>query len=385
MKRIIPVLLALVLVLPPGAGAQQNTLEEFFDSLNLDTRDDGGWYTLMDQQGNVLMRTARHIHVGDTWIGRDNVKWEVYAVAGDNAYARSVHREQGQSLPGIIRAVLAPLFRKAVPVQEEEKVEKRIGVYNTHGAEAYVPSDGTDSDPQGGGVLDVADSLARALEEKGVETVKSEETHVPHDAGAYKRSRNTVEEMVGEGVDAVVDVHRDAVPAEEYIADGMVQIQLVVGRQNQNQAANQEFAEKLKAVADEKYPGLVKGIFAAKGNYNQDMMPTSILIEVGTHENEKEAAQESVAKFADVLAITLYGSAEAAESPARPASSSGTVWRTILWLLAIVVVGGGIFLYISAGSWPEMKRKLQGFVRGEFGDLLKGRVGRRTGDDDRLK
>ena len=43
MKRIIPVLLALVLVLPPGAGAQQNTLEEFFDSLNLDTRDDGGW------------------------------------------------------------------------------------------------------------------------------------------------------------------------------------------------------------------------------------------------------------------------------------------------------------------------------------------------------
>ena len=71
----------------------------------------------------------------------------------------------------------------------------------------------------------------------------------------------------------------------------MVQIQLVVGRQNQNQAANQEFAEKLKAVADEKYPGLVKGIFAAKGNYNQDMMPTSILIEVSTHENEKEAAQ----------------------------------------------------------------------------------------------
>ncbi|MGI6366432.1 MAG: stage II sporulation protein P [Bacillota bacterium] len=387
MKRIGIILLALALVLPlsPVRG-QGNPTEEFFDLLHLDTRDDGGVYTLRDQGGNVLMRTARHIHVGDTWIGMDNRRWEVYEVEGDDALARPVSRDRGQSILDKVRIAAAILLPRPLLVQEEENVNKKIGVYNTHGAESYVPNDGTDSIPEGGGIIDVAESLAKALEDNGVEVVESKETHVPHDAGAYKRSRETVEEIMGEGVDAVVDVHRDAIPAEEYqTEDGTVQIQLVVGRQNQNQAANQAFAEELKAVADEKYPGLVKGIFSAKGNYNQDMSPASILIEVGTHQTDKEAAEESAAKFADVLATLLYGRAEAAQDPAAQPRGQGrgrTVLSTILWLLAIVIIGGGVFLYISAGSWPEMKRKLQGFAKGEFGDLFKARVRNRGGGDE---
>lgn len=390
MKHFLVIVLAFVLVLPLGlARAEEDSLsEEFFDLLNLDTRDDGGVYTLMDQEGSVLMRTGRHIHSGDTWIGMDNRKWEVYEIDGDNAYARSVSTGKDQSLLDLIQAAITTLFPGTSPAQEEENVERKIGVYNTHGAEAYVPDDGTDSVPEGGGIINVAESLTESLRENGVDVIQSKETHVPHDAGAYKRSRETVGEMMGEGVDAVVDVHRDAVAAEEYEANGMVQVQLVVGRQNQNQATNQQFAEELKAIADEKYPGLVKGIFSAKGNYNQDMSPTSILVEVGTHETEKDGAQEAAAKFADVLSIALYGTAEAAESPTKQPQSAarggGNVLRTILWLLAIVIVGGGIFLYVSAGSWPEMKRKLQGFTKGEFGDLFKARVKNR-GDDDELK
>jgi len=386
MKRwfLIPLVLALVLSLGPAQAEEDNPVEEFFDHLNLDTRDDGGVYTLMDQDGNVLMRTGRHIHVGDTWIGMDNRKWEVSHVEGDNAYAGLVGRKSSQTLLSQFWRFVAPLNSGARQVQQKDDVKRRIGVYNTHGAEAYVPDDGTDSVTEGGGIIDVADSLRGSLEKNGVEVVQSKNTHVPHDAGAYKRSRETVEEMVGEGVDAVIDVHRDAVPAEEYIADGMVQIQLVVGRQNQNQAANQEFAEDLKAAADEKYPGLVKGIFSAKGNYNQDMSPTSMLIEVGTHETDKDSAEESVAKFADVLSTSLYGTDNLAQQePTKQETTSGsTVWRTILWLLAIVVLGGGIFLYISAGSWPEMKRKLKGFTRGEFGDLFKFSLKNRGGDDE---
>lgn len=385
MKRIGIILLALALMLPLNpARAQGDLAEEFFELINLDTRDDGGFYTLRDQEGNVLMRTARHIHVGDSWIGMDNRRWEVYEVEGDDALARPISRERGQSILGKIRTAVAILFPGSQPVQEEGNVNKKIGVYNTHGAESYVPNDGTDSIPEGGGIIDVAQSLAKALEENGVKVVDSKETHVPHDPGAYKRSRETVEEIMGEGVDAVVDVHRDAIPAEEYqTEDGTVQIQLVVGRQNQNQAANQAFAEELKAVADEKYPGLIKGIFSAKGNYNQDMSPHSILIEVGTHETNKEAAEESATKFADVLTTLLYGRAEAAQDPvSQPRGQNRTVLSTILWLLAIVIIGGGAYLYISAGSWPEMKRKLQGFVKGEFGDLFKARVRNRGGGDE---
>lgn len=382
MKRILLLVLVLALAVPLGpTWAENDPVEEFFDHLNLDTRDDGGTYTLMDQEGNVLMRTGRHVHTGDTWIGADNRKWEVYRVEGDNAFARQVRSSNDQTLFYRFRSVIAGFFIETRPVQQENNVENRVGVYNTHGAEAYVPNDGAESLPEGGGIIDVAESLASSLKESGIEVVQSRETHVPHDAGAYKRSRETVEEIMNEGVDAVIDVHRDAIAAEEYLEDNMVQVQLVVGRQNQNQAVNQEFAENLKAAADERYPGLVKGIFSAKGNYNQDMSPTSMLIEVGTHENDKEGAQESVAKFAEVLSATLYG-AEAAQPGAQQTAAGGTIWRTILWLLAIVVIGGGIFLYISAGSWPEMKRKLKGFAKGEFGDLFKLRMNNRGGKDE---
>ncbi len=377
--------LALVLLLTLNhlpTGAEDDTVEEFFDLLNLDSRDDGGVYTISDEEGNVLMRTARHVHVGDRWIGMDNRSWEVFSVEGDDATAKYTGSSGNQSWLQRVRAEILGVFQSQ-PVQQQETSEKKIGIYSTHGAESYVPNDGTDSVPEGGGILDVAESLNDSLKDNGVEAVQSKETHVPHDSNAYKRSRDTAQELLQNDSDAVIDVHRDALAAEEYLEDGMVQIQLVVGRQNQNAEANQEFAEEIKAVADEKYPGLIKGIFAAKGNYNQDMSPRSLLIEVGTHENDKGEAEESVTKFADVLAITLYGSAEAVEQTEAPkaTASRGTVWRTILWLLAIVVVGGGAFLYISAGSWEEMKKKLKGFTQGEFGDLFKISLKNR-GDND---
>lgn len=365
------VLMLLLTVNHLPMGAEEDAVEEFFDLLHLDTRDDGGAYTIMDKEGNVLMRTARHVHVGDRWIGMDNRRWEVFSVEGDYATARYTGGGRQSWLQRVRSFIIGNTQSQSV--QQQETTEKKIGIYSTHGAESYVPNDGADSLPEGGGIIDVAESLKEGLKENGVEAVQSKETHVPHDSNAYKRSRDTAQELMQDDVDAVIDVHRDALEAEEYLEDGMVQIQLVVGRQNQNQEANQEFAEKLKAIADEKYPGLVKGIFAAKGNYNQDMSPRSLLIEVGTHKNDKEAAQESVKKFADVVTIALYGSTEPTQQSEAPkaTASRGTVWRTILWLLAIVVVGGGAYLYISAGSWEEMKRKLKGFTQGEFGDLFK--------------
>lgn len=59
----------------------------------------------------------------------------------------------------------------------------------------------------------------------------------------------------------------------------LAKTQLVVGRQNPQMNTVNNFAQQLKAIADNKYPGLVKGIFYGKGGYNQDIYPRSILIE----------------------------------------------------------------------------------------------------------
>ena len=63
--------------------------------------------------------------------------------------------------------------------------------------------------------------------------------------------------------------------------------------------ANLAFAKNIKAYFDKVSPGLIKGIFMAKGNYNQDLGPRTILIEVGTYTNSRIAAQRGVGEFAE--------------------------------------------------------------------------------------
>jgi stage II sporulation protein P len=64
-------------------------------------------------------------------------------------------------------------------------------MYLTHTDESYEPSDGTSSKTKGAGILDVGNALKENLEKLGVQVVYDETSHLPHDAGAYRRSRQT--------------------------------------------------------------------------------------------------------------------------------------------------------------------------------------------------
>ncbi len=195
------------------------------------------------------------------------------------------------------------------------------------------------------------------------------ETHVPHDAGAYNRSRRTATKLVSDNLDAVFDVHRDAVPREEYDRDiegrDLVQIMMVIGHQNQNMSSNKSFAEELKKVADANHPGLIKGILVARGNFNQDLSPRAMLIEVGAHTNSRQQAEESVALFADVVSNYLY--AQQGQTGGGGIAAKSAVRLVIALALAIF-----IYLLISAGSWAEAREKVVSFFTREFGDLRKG-------------
>ena len=343
---------------------------EFFELLNLCERQDGKYYTVVDQQGNVIMRTARHLHKGDQYICGENKHYEIYKVVDDIVYAREI--EESASLLSLDQIQISldnfiPSFK--LPVQQDGG-DKTVGVLHSHGAESYVPSDGEESIEEGGGILQVGDSFTAALEEKGVEVIHSKETHVPHDSGAYNRSRRTKEEIMKENPDAVFDVHRDAVPADEYLekieGEERVQVLLIVGRQNQNFENNKEFAEGLKEVADEKCPNLVKGILMAEGSYNQDLSGRSLLLEVGAHENSREDAEESIALFADVADSFIYGGAAPGGVPGEGEIAAGRV----LGLIALAVLGVAAYLLISTGSFEELKAKVKQFTQKEFTNFL---------------
>ena len=99
----------------------------------------------------------------------------------------------------------------------------------------------------------------------------------------------------------------------------------------------------------------------AKGNYNQDLAPHSVLLEVGTHTNSLEEAEVGAREFAEVLPqfLGLKTAAEEQEPNATvqeepqaqtAAEKSGGMGKAILWLVVLAAVGGFAFVWISRGS-----------------------------------
>lgn len=331
-------------------------------------RDDGGYYTIVDEEGNVLDKTARVVHVGDEIIVQDNRQYRVEKVEGDRAIAKLVVED---ALAGY--GQFAQEVFKLQVSQEKQNTNNRIAMYHTHSAESYVPTEGTDSIPGNGGIFKVGEAIKNVLEEKGVEVEHSTQPHEPRDANAYRRSRRTAIELLKTGPAAIIDVHRDGVPdpdfyAAEIAGNTATSIRLVVGRQNQNMQANLEFAKQVKAGMDQIYPGLIKSIFMAKGNYNQDLSPRSMLIEVGTHTNHREEAERGAKLFADGLPVVL-GIAGPSPSSKVTAENSGD-WSALWWILGIILIGGGAFLLISSGSFKGATEKLKQFTSTEWTNFM---------------
>lgn len=240
---------------------------------------------------------------GDVYIAADNSQYEVTEVKDGVAKVKYVC---DVALPSVDWLEVD----MAMPVSA---MEKRIAIYCTHSDESYEPSDGFYSTRDRGTIYQVAQHLAEELSHQGIETKAADALHHPHDAGAYRRSRQTAVALIKEFIpDALIDVHRDGIPdpaSYEVTIGGedASKVRLLVGRGNQNAEMNKAFALMIKAVADRVYPGLIKDIYMGKGTFNQDLLPRSILFECGTYTLEKERVFVSMPMMADVLHRALYG------------------------------------------------------------------------------
>ena len=241
-------------------------------------------YRIVDEQGETVTWYCGQPEVGDEYIAGDNRHFRITGV--DNTRRTA----QADTLGVYEMPDVSWLYQDALPVASRQKA---VAIYCTHSDESYEPTDGKSSDEERGGIYDVAEEFKAALEEEGITVYYSDETHHPHDAGAYRRSRATAVNLVEKGVDAVMDIHRDGIEdpdSYESTVEGeeMTKVRLLVGRSNQNAGANKAFATQIKAVGDEMYPGLIKDIYIGKGTYNQDLMPQAVLLEFGTYTNNKE-------------------------------------------------------------------------------------------------
>ncbi|HBQ87583.1 MAG TPA: stage II sporulation protein P, partial [Syntrophomonas sp.] len=83
-------------------------------------------------------------------------------------------------------------------------------------------------------------------------------------------------------------------------------VMIVVGRSNPNTKTNLQYARLIKNRADRLHPGLMRGIFMGKGDYNQDLYPTALLFEIGTEGISLDEAQKAAACLSDAIIGVTY-------------------------------------------------------------------------------
>lgn len=352
-------------------------------------------YTVRDTENNPLFSFCGTLSTGDEYISGDNILYRVSSLDNSQAVAERIGEEPMPDISwmnaGEAQAVFA---NQSIPVANSNSDNRKlIAMYVTHSDESYIPTDGTESINGQGGIYDVARSFRDELQMLGVDVILDESTHLPHDSGAYRRSRQTAERLLQKRPDAIIDIHRDGIPDKnEYTCtiegDPASQVRLLVGRSNQNSEVNREFAKQLKAVADKKYPGLIKDIFIGKGNYNQDLSPNAILLEFGTHTLSKERALESTQLMANVVNTALYGqstgSAKAeGTNPANTASTSSKgknkgVVTGIAGLIIAAVLGCVVYALMQTGGGKSMRTKIKRGVS----EITGGMLGKKPDQDD---
>jgi len=359
-------------------------------------RNDGGYFTIVNEQDEIVHMTGRLVQVGDQFLTDDNRRYEIISIEGDTARAKfigtvNLAMYDPEPDPGTLFAgILNPRITSA-------QAGGKVVIYHTHSDESYVPDDGTESKLGAGGIYKVGSSFAKALEAKGIQAIHSQAKHDPHDNMAYERSRRTVLNLIKkQRPDAVFDVHRDAVPPQVYGTkiDGkeVSKVQLVVGKYGPTSKQIEDYALQIKAAADKKHPGLVKGIFFAKGgDYNQDLHPRSMLLEVGAHTNSRESAERGVALFADAIPVVLGKTAATSDATAgkagfgTKATGPSGASKSIGWIVGLLVVGVAAFLFLSTGGMKEATAKLKQFASTEFTNFLGSLKKRRRnskGDDN---
>ncbi|MDU4960670.1 MAG: stage II sporulation protein P [Sporomusaceae bacterium] len=354
-------------------------------------RKDGGYFTVVDEAGVTVYETGRDIRVGDQMLTEQNKRYEVTAIDGDTARAKLVGTvdlslylpQQDSFFAGVLQPRIASAAEQGA----------KVAIYHTHSDESYVPSDGSESKLGAGGIYQVGAAFAEGLKKNGLTPVLSNAKHDPHDDMAYERSRRTALQLVKNNQPAAIfDIHRDAVPPKVYAGtvDGekVTKVQLVVGKYGPTGKQIEDYAMKIKAASDQKHPGLVKGIFFAKGgDYNQDLHPRSMLIEVGAHTNDRESAERGVAKFAGVMPTVLGTTGATPANPSGPAdvgtaaSGASGATKSIGWILAALVGGAVLFLVLSTGSLKEARSKAKQFFTTEFANFL-GPLRRKNGKRD---
>jgi len=346
----------------------------------------GRYIAIIDEQENVLSMMSRAVYIGDDIYTSEGKIYRLDKVQGDRASAQFLGIDpQIVEFNEFYASQEVPVIKKKT--ENEPAPPANLAIYHTHSDESYIPSDGIASISFKGSIYKVGVIMAESLRKAGMEVNHDQTLHDPHDNNAYVRSRRTAAKLLSTNPVAMFDVHRDGVPdpnfyREKVSGKDVASIRLVVGRENPRMSANLDFAKQMLTAVNNVHPKVVKEIFVGKGDYNQDLSPTALLIEAGTYTNTREEAERGIDLFAEALPTALGISSaspapKAQEAPGKSTGASRGVWKALGWLLGLTVFAGMAFLLISDGKSSNVRKKLLDFSR-EIMPLIPRRAARKT-------
>lgn len=206
----------------------------------------------------------------------------------------------------------------------------QILIVHSHGSEAYSQSDGDtyeESDPYRTtdcthNVVKVGEEMATVFRAHGFQVIHDTTLFdYPSYNEAYDRSKAAVEQWLEKypTIQVVLDVHRDALEGSQGEIYKMVsteagkkvaQVMLVIGSSGGGAdfprwKDNLAFAVLLQRNLVRGYTSLARPIVLRNSRYNQQLLPGSILVEVGGHGNTLTEAIDGARLWADNVARTL--------------------------------------------------------------------------------
>ncbi|MDR0943972.1 MAG: stage II sporulation protein P [Ruminococcus sp.] len=207
-----------------------------------------------------------------------------------------------------------------------------ILIYHTHATEGYLPDGSESFDPDFAfrsvdksiNMVAVGKAITDELTKAGFgvihdETLFDEESYT----GAYEASRAAVKEHLAAnpGIKLVLDVHRDAIVRSEteiaaptVVIDGKNAAQIMIVSNCDGESLkypiplfreNLKIAAAINETACEGYEGLMRPLLFDYRQYNQDLSPGALLIEVGGHGNTLSEALYSGELFGKAIAVAL--------------------------------------------------------------------------------
>ncbi|KYH34515.1 stage II sporulation protein P (SpoIIP) [Clostridium tepidiprofundi DSM 19306] len=210
-------------------------------------------------------------------------------------------------------------------VNKNSVVSKKacILIYHSHTSEGYRPKDSHTRD-NNYNVCKVGDIIANELREKyKINVIHDKTIHDKSYIKSYYNSREAVKNYLKKykSFDIIIDIHRDEIEDKRLVTGkvngkSVAKYMFVLATGNPHYSKNRALVNKLIAISDKLYPGLLRNIKLydkyKRGitYFNQDLSDNAILMEVGGNSNNIDEAKNSAAFIAKILAEYIYNKYE---------------------------------------------------------------------------